>query len=236
LGLLIARELARQGARVVITARDITGLERAHDTLARGGADVLAFPCDVARAPDVRALVTTAYDWFGSVDILIHCAGVFRAGPVEAMKLEDYERAMGTHFWGAVHLTNAVLPAMRAKGEGRVVHVTAIGGRIGLPHLVPYCASKFALTGFSEALRAEVAHDGVLVTTAYAGALGDAAPFTAMRRERAARAIVRACRRGDPVVTLARNARALLVAQAASPRFFTRVIGATARENELTNS
>ena len=91
---------------------------------------------------------------------LINNAGVIEVGPAETMSVSDYEEAMATNFWGMLYPTLAVLPGMRSRRAGRIVNITSIGGKLGIPHLVPYSASKFAAVGFSQGLRAEVAADG----------------------------------------------------------------------------
>jgi short-subunit dehydrogenase len=88
---------------------------------------------------------------------------------MENMALSDYEHAMAVHFWGPLQLINAITPHMKARGQGRIVNITSIGGKVAVPHLLPYAASKFALVGLSEGLRAELLKDGVYVTTVCPG-------------------------------------------------------------------
>ena len=97
--------------------------------------------------------------------MLINNAGVIQVGPLEHMEHEDFENAMATHFWGPLHLMLELIPSMRRRGFGRIVNISSIGGRIAVPHLAPYSASKFALTGLSDAVRAELAPHGIRVTT-----------------------------------------------------------------------
>src|SRR5919202_4487075 len=143
LGLVLARELAKEGARLSLCARDPRELERARADLAARGAEVSVFPCDVTDRAQVADWVRVARDRFGHVDVLINNAGVIEVGPLETQTLADYEEAMQTHFWGPLYTILAVLPEMRRQQAGRIVNISSIGGRIGLPHLVPYCASKF---------------------------------------------------------------------------------------------
>jgi len=173
--------------------------------------------------------VRVSADHYGGVDVLINNAGVIQVGPVEVMTLADYEEAMKTHFWGPLYATLAVLPSMRRRGRGRIVNISSIGGKIGVPHLVPYSASKFALVGLSEGLRAELAKDGIVVTTVCPGlmrtgsprnatfkgqhraeyawfSISDASPVASMQAERAARQIIAATRRGDAEVILSLQA------------------------------
>ena len=220
LGLLIARELVGQGARVAIGARDEETLDRARqDLLARGG-PVAAIQCDVTDRESVERLVRATTDRLGPIDALVNCAGAITVGPVQDMGLEDFREAMDTNFWGTLHAILAVLPAMRARRGGRIVNVASIGGRLSVPHLVPYSASKFALVGLSEGLRAELAGDGIDVTTICPGlmrtgsprhayfkgqhraeyawfSIADALPLVSMDADRAARQVVDALRHGD---------------------------------------
>jgi NAD(P)-dependent dehydrogenase (short-subunit alcohol dehydrogenase family) len=230
LGLVLARQLAREGAQLVICSRTTEQLRRAHDELRSLGGEVLAFTCDVTDQKDAISLIDqTLHEW-GHIDVLINDAGMIRVGPMETMELDDYRAAMNVHFWGPLYLIKAVLPSMKARGQGRIVNISSIGGRISVPHLLPYCASKFALVGFSEGLRAELSKDGILVTTVSPGlmrtgsprnvefkgqhraeyawfSLGDALPLVSMSAERAACQIIEASRRGDAAITLSLPAR-----------------------------
>ncbi|MBV9958807.1 MAG: SDR family NAD(P)-dependent oxidoreductase [Acidobacteria bacterium] len=230
LGLVLAREAARQGARVAICARDAEELERARADLKARGASVLAVPCDVTQRVQVNELVESVRERFGGIDVLINNAGVIQVGPVEVMTLEDYEEAMRVHFWGPLYTMLAVLPLMRARRGGRIVNISSIGGKISVPHLVPYSASKFALVGLSQGLRAELQKDGIVVTTVCPGlmrtgsprnatfkgqhraeyawfSISDSLPATSMSAERAASQIIEACRRGDAEVVLSIQAQ-----------------------------
>ncbi len=225
LGLVMARQLAQQGARLAICARDRAELERAREELVQHGADVLAVACDVTVKAEVDAMIEAVRDRFGSIDVLINNAGAIAVAPMEAMTLEDYESAMKIHFWAPLYTTLAVLPDMRAKHDRRIVNISSIGGKVSAPHLLPYSASKFALTGFSEGLRAELAKDGIPVTTICPGLLRTGSPYNAtfksqhraeyawftisdslpvlsISAERAARRIIRACKRGEAEVVL----------------------------------
>ncbi len=102
--------------------------------------------------------------------MLINNAGIIQVGPLDHMKLADYEDAMATHFWGPLYMIVAALPSHAPTGRGgRVVNISSIGGRIAVPHLVPYSASKFALVGLSDGLRVELARDNIVVTTVCPG-------------------------------------------------------------------
>src|SRR5581483_543297 len=103
------------------------------------------------------------------VDILVNNASIIQVAPVEALGPREFQHAMAVNFWGVVHPTLAGLPRMRARRRGRIVTITSIGGKVAVPHLLPYGAAKFAAVGFSEGLRAELARDGISVTTIVPG-------------------------------------------------------------------
>ena len=217
---LLARELALEGCPVVILARDPEELDIARAELQRSGAQVLAFACDVGDAAQVERTVEEAAGRLGPIDILVNNAGIMQVGPIATMRREDFEEAQRVIFWGTLHPTLAVLPQMRRRRHGRIVNVTSIGGVISAPHLVPYSTAKFAAVGLSEGLRAELAREGVTVTTIVPGfmrtgsylralfkepqereltwfALAATLPIASMDAERAAREIVTALKRGE---------------------------------------
>lgn len=167
-GLVLAQLAAARGARLALAARDADALHEARrDLLARGARDVLVVPTDV-RDPDAcRALIDRTLAHYGRIDVLVNNAGIITVGPVESMDLADFRDAMETNFWGAVNPTLAALPCMRSQGFGRIAFVNSQGGKAAMPHLLPYTASKFALTGFTQGLRNELARDNILVTGAY---------------------------------------------------------------------
>src|SRR5687768_1469537 len=229
LGLVMARQLAAEGARLGLLARDEGELARARAQLPPE-AEVLAIRCDVRRRGDVRAAMAQILEKWTAVDVLINNAGVIQVGPLEHMTEADFENAMATHFWGPMHLLNEALPAMRRRGFGRIVNISSIGGKIALPHMSPYCASKFALVGLSDSIRSELAQHGIRVTTVCPGlmrtggpvnadvkgrheeeyawfAISDSTPGLSTSAERAARQILEACRFGDSnlVITLPAN-------------------------------
>lgn len=167
-GFIVAKLAAAEDARIVIAARNPAELRAAEEELRQLGArDVLAVPTDVSDPEQARALIARTLDHFGRLDILINNAGIISVGPLEAMTLEDFQNAMATNFWGAVHTTLAALPTMRTQQFGRIGNVVSIGGKLAVPHLLPYSASKFALTGFTEGLRSEVGRDNIHVTGIY---------------------------------------------------------------------
>ena len=166
LGLLIARELATEGCRVAICARDAEELRRAEEDLrAHGAAGPLVLVCDVTDQAQVERLVAEVQARLGPIDVLVNDAGIISVGPAETMHVQDYADAMAVMYWGVVYPTLAVLPRMLARRRGRIVNITSIGGKVAVPHLLPYCTANFSAVGFSEGLRAELRGKGVTVTT-----------------------------------------------------------------------
>ncbi len=252
LGLALAREMAAQGARLIICGRDPQSLERAAASLANGGAEVLAISTDVTNPDAVAEMVEAVRHRYGHVDVLVNNAGVIEVGPAKAMSLSDYEEAMATNFWGMLYPTLALLPDMRARKSGRIVNITSIGGKLGIPHLLPYSASKFAAVGFSQGLRAELAGDGIKVVTVCPGlmrtgsprnaifrgqhrseyawfSISDALPGLSISAESAARRIVAACRRGDAEVLFPIPAKLASVVNAVAPGFTAGVLATVDR-------
>jgi NAD(P)-dependent dehydrogenase (short-subunit alcohol dehydrogenase family) len=176
LGLNIARTAVDRGARVAICARDEAELHAARDELLRRGGDVLAVQCDVTSSAQVSGMIDGVLNHFGSIDVLINNAGTISVGPLDSLTLEDFEKAMQLHFSAPLYATFAVLPHMRLRKSGRIVNISSIGGRVAVPHLIPYCASKFALVGLSESLRAELTKEGIYVTTVAPGLIRTGSP------------------------------------------------------------
>ena len=252
LGLALGRELAAQGCRLAICARDAAELETARADLAGRCAEVLAIPCDVSDRAQAAAMVEAVQRRFGRIDILINNAGIIVVAPVENLTPDDFERVMAANFWGTLNPTLAALPGMRSRGAWRIVNITSIGGKVAMPHLLPYDSAKFAAVGFSTGLRAELAGSGIAVTTVAPGlmrtgshlhaefggdreaeyrwfALGASAPYpAAASAERAARLIVRAMRRGDAECSFPFTATLAARAAGALP-------GATARALALVD-
>ena len=205
----------------------------------RGG-NVLTIPCDLLDRAKTEAAVHKVVEHFGGLDVVINNAGIIEIGPLEHMQREDFERAMNLHFWAPFDLIRQAIPHFRRRGEGRIVNIASIGGKMAVPHLAPYCASKFALVGLSDALRAELARDNIHVTTVTPGlmrtgsqgnakfkgdhlaeytwfSLSTALPFASIKAERAAAQIISACRRGLPSLTIPLAARATILGNALFP-------------------
>ncbi|MBV9127542.1 MAG: SDR family NAD(P)-dependent oxidoreductase [Verrucomicrobia bacterium] len=249
LGLALARRFCAAGARVALVARDPAELRRAQSELQARGGDVFTIVADLTDPAEIRRTVALAVEVFGGLDVLVNNAGAIQVGPLEHMQEADFEHAMQLHFWTPLRLVRAALPHLRGRerGEARIVNIASFGGLVSFPHLAPYNASKHALVGLSDALRAELAHEGVRVTTVSPGvlrtgshlnatfkgrhaeefdwfSLGMNFPVQAMGADKAARRIVEAARRGQPSVILTLPARMAVAANALAPNLTARVL------------
>ncbi|MCC6554557.1 MAG: SDR family NAD(P)-dependent oxidoreductase [Polyangiaceae bacterium] len=253
LGLLIAEELGRRGARVAICGRDEDALARAARRLEAFGVEVHAAACDLGEREEAEAFIEGVARRFGRIDVLVNNAGIIQVAPLEDIGVEGLEEAMRANFWSAAYVTMRALPHLAARGRGaRVVNITSIGGRVAVPHLLGYTASKFAMVGFSEGLRAELARTGVRVTTVVPGPMrtgsiynamfgGDAGrelawfgafasiPVATIGAQRAARRVVEAALDGRREVRLGLAAHAATLGRALAPGLMARALAAAAR-------
>ena len=248
LGLLLAHEFASRGARIAISGRDREFLNRAADGLRRDGAEVLALETDISMREEAELAIDQIRRKFGAIDVLVNNAGTICVGPMEAMTIDDYRSSLNTHFWGPYFATMAVLPEMQRRKQGRIVNISSIGGKISVPHLLPYCVGKFALTGFSEGLRSAALKDNVFVTTVCPGlmrtgsprnalfkgnnkaeyawfSVSDALPLLSMDARRAARQIVDASVRGNAEVVLSLPAKFAVKIHGLFPGMTSDVLG-----------
>lgn len=226
LGLAIAEEFASRGAKLVLCARNAEELQQAQKHLSLSQTEVLTVPCDITDRNQVQQLIEKAFDRFGQIDIVVNNAGIISAGPIRTLTREDFEESMNVIFWGTFNTTMAVLPHMLERKQGSIVNITSIGGKVSIPHLLSYSTAKFAMVGFSEGLRAELAREGIRVITITPGlmrtgshintvmkgkthrieytlfALLDSLPFTSISAKRAAQQIVAATRRGSAEIVI----------------------------------
>ena len=247
LGIALARQFARQGARLALCSRSEEELRTAKEDLASLTDAVLTIPCNVASAAQVEETIAAVLDRFGRIDVIVNNAGIITVGPVQSMTREDFTVAMNTMFWGPVNTTLAALPHLE-KTRGTIVNITSIGGKASVPHLIPYCCAKFAAVAFSEGLRAELCCTGVKVVTVVPGLMrtgshrsahfkgnahaeaswfGVAAsmPGLAMGADRAARRIVAAAARGQAEVVLGVPAKLLAYFHALCPGAAAETLG-----------
>jgi NAD(P)-dependent dehydrogenase (short-subunit alcohol dehydrogenase family) len=248
LGLLLAHEFAARGAKVAISGRDREFLDRAAEGLRQDGAEVVALETDISMREEAESAVAEIQKKLGTIDVLVNNAGTICVGPMAVMTIDDYRSSLNTHFWGPYFATMAVLPEMQRRKQGRIVNISSIGGKISVPHLLPYCVGKFALTGFSEGLRSEALKHNVYVTTVCPGlmrtgsprnalfkgnneaeyawfSISDALPVLSMSARRAARQIVDATIRGRAEVVLSLPAKFAVKAHGLFPGITSDVLG-----------
>jgi short-subunit dehydrogenase len=181
LGYAIASRFARRPVRLVLAARDQLELATAQQSLIDEHPhlqpqDFYLVAADLSNPNECHRLVNEVLHHFGRIDVLINNAGIIEVGPAECQHLDAFYCAMQIHFYGPLHILWAALPHLRqqypAPGWNRraaIVNIASIGGKVAVPHLLPYTASKFALVGLSEGLHAEVRKDNILVTTVCPG-------------------------------------------------------------------
>ncbi|MGC1240304.1 MAG: SDR family NAD(P)-dependent oxidoreductase [Chryseosolibacter sp.] len=251
-GLVLARHLAARGAKLAICARSADDLELARQDLDARGAQVIAMTVDVTENEEVKAMVRDVINHYGRLDVLINNAGVIQVGPQELMNIEDYTLAMQTNFWAQLYAMLAAIPYFVDKGHGRIVNITSIGGKIALPHLLPYTASKFAAVGLSEGMHAELKKHNILVTTVIPNLMrtgsslnadikgdyqkeyawfkhADSNPLLSMDPENVAERVIRAIEYGESEVTLSLNGKIATLIKGFAPGWVNFIMSAANR-------
>lgn len=251
-GLVLARQLAARGAKLAISARSADDLELARQDLDARGAEVIAMTVDVTENEEVKAMVRDVIQHYGRLDVLVNNAGIIQVGPQHLMTIEDYQLAMQTNFWAQLYAMLAVIPYFISKGQGRIVNITSIGGKIALPHLLPYTASKFASVGLSEGMHAELKKYNIVVTTVIPNLMrtgsplhadikgdyqkeyawfkhADSNPVLSMNPEVSAESIIRALEYGESEVTLSLNGKIATLIKALAPGWVNFMMAAANR-------
>lgn len=252
LGLVLARRLAKEQARLVLLARNNEELEAAQEELQKLEVEARILVCDVTIQQNVEAAMAKVIEEMGSIDVLINNAGVIQVGPHDSMTTDDYRNALDSHFWAPLYAALAVVPHMKEKKFGRIVNIASIGGKISVPHLLPYNASKFALAGLSEGLRYELMPEGIFVTTVCPGLMRtgshvnakfkgqhkleyalfstiNSIPFISANADRAAAEIIDACRFGDAELIITLPAQVLAKFRALFPEATSEALGTISR-------
>jgi len=173
IGRALAVELARKGAHLALSDVDEVGLAETVATAEGFGVKVTSARVDVADRDAVHAWADQVVADHGAVNLVVNNAGVALGATVEGMRYEDLEWLMGINFWGVVHGTKAFLPHLKAAGEGHVVNISSVFGLLGIPSQSAYNAAKFAVRGFTDALRMELEIEpcGVSATTIHPGGI-----------------------------------------------------------------
>jgi short-subunit dehydrogenase len=253
LGLALAEEFLRAGARVALLARDSDELDRARAlVLEKVAGDIITLSCDVTKHAELARSLEQVQGVFGAIDILVNNAGIMTVGPFESMERPDFAGLLELQVHSIVDAVQLLLPQFRANGGGRIVNICSIGGQIAVPHMSAYCAAKFALAGLSASLNAELARYGVNVTTVFPGlmrtgstgqvtvkgdhekefawfAAGAGVPGLSVSARYAARKILAGVRGGDSQVVFPSTSRLAHLAQANFPELFALVLQQAAR-------
>lgn len=171
IGLAVAQALYAAGANVVladINEQSLVAAEgrlKKHAPEARG--QVVAMPTDVTREDEVLELMELAVTICKRIDLVVTCAGIGRGGPIDTFAASEMQRLMDINFMGTFHCIQKALPTMRRQGSGHFVCLSSVAGKLGTPFLTGYCASKWAVRGFTSAVRAELEGSGIGITTVY---------------------------------------------------------------------
>lgn len=240
LGLVLARKLASHGAKLALCARSADKLELARQELSKSGATVLTLPVDVTDRAQVKTMIYDVIHHYGRLDVLINNAGIVQVGPQEAMSIEEYEKAMDVNFWAPLYAIDAAIPYFKKQGGGRIVNITSIGGKIAIPHLLPYSASKFAIVGLSEGMHTELKKLNIHVTTVVPNLMrtgsprnidvkgkheeeyawfkiSDSSPLLSQSAELAAENIIKALQYGERETILSLSGKLATIVKAISP-------------------
>lgn len=221
LGFAVAQEFLERGCKVAICGRDGDTIAKALRAWRGQGADVFGGACDASNPAAVKTFMQEVLDHFGVIDVLVNNAGQCFVGPAVELRPDEVESALRNIFWVHYYPTMAVLPHMRRRGFGRIVNITSIGGKLPMPHQAAYAVGKYAATGWSETLTAELAKEGICVSTITPPPLKNGAPLhvhfngrvedefrwfaktltsrlVATGADRTARVVVDAAEHGDP--------------------------------------
>lgn len=159
-----AVQFAKKGAKLILIARNKEKLNQVSEDLKKYNVSTFAYECDVSDKLQVNKISKIILDRFGSIDILVNNAGFAVYGSVSNLTIEEIESQMETNYFGMIYFVKNFLPSMLAKKSGHIVNVASVAASFGLPGIASYCASKFAMLGFSEGLKHELKGTGVNIT------------------------------------------------------------------------
>ena len=249
IGEALCHELASRGAKLVLSARRADVLEKVRADCADPDRH-LVLPLDMLASDSFSAAFQRIRDQFGQVDILIHSAGISQRGRAVSTELKVDRQLMELNYFGPIALTKLVLPSMLGRQSGQIVVISSVMGKLALPARTAYAASKHALHGFFDGLRAEVADDGIAVTVICPGYIRTNASFNALEGdgtrhnkmdadiagglapEKCAAQIVRAIERRQPEVVVARYEKLGLYINRFAPWLFRRIARAKAKRRK----
>src|SRR5919202_5187677 len=171
LGRATAIALARAGADVALVARSAEELDGAKEEVSKAGRRAMSFPTDLAKEEETSATVERAIEEFGRIDVLVNAAGTDVPGTVEELDVEGWDRTLDVNLRAPFLLSKAAFPHMREAGGGTIINISSVAGKKGWANASAYCASKFGLTGFTEALADEGKEHGIRAIVLYPGAM-----------------------------------------------------------------
>lgn len=244
LGLALARELAARGARIAICARKAEHLENTQQEFAVYDYPMFTCQADVTVPDQVNEMMEKVVQHYGRLDMVINNAGTMLLGPEQVMSIADYKNIMEANCWSALYTTKAATPYFKAQGGGYIVNICSIGGKISVPHMLPYSVSKFAMVGLSQGLASELDRDNIVVTTVIPNLmrtgsprnidikgnhraeyawfkLANAFPLLSQGAETAAKRIVDGIARRDREITLSLTAKLAIALQALAPELIS---------------
>jgi len=229
IGLATARAFHDRGAHVVLADINQQGLQRAEQHIRQHNPEstgkILGVPTDVTEEQQVQGLMRQTVEAFGRIDLVMTSAGIGSGGPIDTFTGSQMQTIMNINFMGTYHCVRAALPTLRKQGSGHFVFLSSVSGKLGPPLLTAYCATKWAIRGFSSALRAELYGTGIGVTTVYPAWVetpmtqmeaGDLQAFNVqimLTAEQVARAILEAVTQDRRDLTLAPNPDVALLLQ-----------------------
>ena len=171
LGRATAIALARSGADIALVARSAEELQSAKEEVLEAGRRALGLPTDLAKEEETSATVERTIEEFGRIDVLVNAAGTDAPGSVEELDAEEWDRTLDVNLRAPFLLSKAAFPHMREAGGGMIVNISSVAGKKGWANASAYCASKFGLTGFTEALADEGKRYGIRAIVLYPGAM-----------------------------------------------------------------
>ena len=226
LGFELMRQLLEEGCQVAICARDTVDLQNVKANYPT----VFTARCDVGKRDEVENFVHNTIEHFGKIDVVINNAGIIMVAPMEGFTHADYEHAMNVMYWGLVHTTFAVLPHMKERRAGQIINITSIGGKVSIPHLLPYSAAKFAAVGFSEGIAAELRQHNIFVTTIVPGLMRTGSYVNALFQENSKQTFkLFAAASTAPILTITAEKAARRTIRAMKERRILKVLGAPAK-------
>ncbi len=220
IGSVTAAEFARSGANIALVARRKEKLDQVEDGLGEFHVSTLACQCDVSKRDQVEQMSKEVLEKFGSVDVLVNNAGIIAFGSISDLSIDEICSQMETNYFGMVYCIKNFLPSMLKKTSAHIVNVASVGASVSMPGIASYCASKFAMLGFSEGLKHELGGTGVGVTvvspigvrTDFIPSLNTKAQsrYSSVSAKTVARAILRAANSSRLEITVPSAARAAI--------------------------